>query len=98
MVIKELLEKLETSPIPVAGALHAGENFRVLVLAFKKGMILKEHKAHTPGKLTVVNGRVVYTEGEKKIPLSVYEHTDIPLGIPHTVEALEDSVCFLTQG
>ncbi|MOA17789.1 hypothetical protein D3C78_1380580 [compost metagenome] len=98
MVIKELLEKLETSPSPVAGALHSGENFRVLVLAFKKGMILKEHKAHTPSKLTVVNGQVIYCEGDKKIPLSVYEHTDIPIEITHSVEALEDSVCFLTQG
>ncbi|MCO4294126.1 hypothetical protein NF867_14780 [Solitalea sp. MAHUQ-68] len=98
MIIKDLLHKLESSTHPMAGALHAGENFRVLVVTFKKGMILKEHKAHLPSRLTVVNGKVVYKENDKNLELSRYDYTDIPVEIMHSVEALEDSVCFLTQG
>ncbi|UKJ09031.1 hypothetical protein [Solitalea lacus] len=98
MIIKDLLHKLETSSHPMAGALHAGDHFRVLVLTFKKGMTLKEHKTHLPSRLTVINGKVVYKEDDKNIELSRYDHTDIPTEILHSVEALEDSVCFLTQG
>jgi hypothetical protein len=46
MMIREIIEEVETSAHPVAGALHKGEHFKILVIAFKKGMKLKDHRAH----------------------------------------------------
>lgn len=97
-VLKDILQKLETAKNPIAQAIHKGDHFRVLGLAFKKGMILKEHQAHMPSKLTVLSGLVVYREGEKEIKLEQYEACDIPVNITHSVEALEDSMCLLSQG
>lgn len=98
MVIKEALIQLETSQHPVARALHKGDYFKVLVIVFKKGMILKEHKAHMPSKLTVLEGTVFYKEGERVVDLKKFEETNIPVEIIHSVEAREDSICLLTQG
>lgn len=99
MVIKDILAQLKTSEHPVARALHKGEHFKVIVLAFKKGMALKEHTTHLPAKLTVLSGSVQYTERTgPKLTLGMHDTTDIPVNIPHAVEALDDSLCLLTQG
>lgn len=98
MVIKDILVQLESSEHPVAKALHTGEHFRVLVMAFKSGMKLKEHQAHIPSKLTVLSGEVIYRENEKKVLLRQYDEVDIPVNEMHSVEALQNSLCLLTQG
>lgn len=96
--IASILTALETSSHPVARALHKGENFKVLMIGFKKGMILQDHKAHITSKLTVLYGSVTYKEEEREIILAQYEEVEIPVEITHCVEALEDSLCVLTQG
>lgn len=98
MTIKEVKDKLETSSSPVARALHQGTGFKVLVLGFKKGMILKEHKAHIPSKLTVLEGAVIYKEADRVVELHQYDVVDIPVEVKHAVEAFTDSLCLLTQG
>lgn len=98
MTIKEIKEELKTAHHPVAKSLHHGANFKVLVLGFNKGMALKEHKAHIPSKLTVLEGAVIYHEGNKVVELKQYDEVEIPVDITHAVEAIEDSLCFLTQG
>ncbi len=98
MTIKEVLLQLETASHPVAKALHKGDHFKVLVIGFKRGMKLKEHKAHLPSKLTVILGQVIYREGEKEIVLNNFDEVDILINTKHWVEATEDSLCLLTQG
>ena len=98
MTIKEIYNQLETAQHPVARALHKGTNFKVLAIGFKKGMIMKEHQAHLPAKLTVFSGKVQYIENERIITLSQFEEVDIPVEVIHSVEAVEDSLCLLTQG
>lgn len=98
MIIKEIKEKLKTSKGPVALSLHQGSGFKTLVMGFNKGMVLKEHKAHVKSKLTILEGAVVYQEQDRKITLQQYEEVDIPVEETHWVEALEDSLCLLTQG
>ena len=98
MKIKEIETQLAGSAHPVAKALHKTDNFKVLAIGFKKGMILKEHEAHAPTKLFVLKGKVIYREGEITKELTLYDETDIPVEIMHSVEALEDSLCLLTQG
>lgn len=98
MTIKEILTQLETAEHPVGRAIHKNDHFKVLVIAFKKGMALKEHKAHHPSKLIVMEGNVIYKEEGRTVDLKKFEETDIPVEVTHAVEAVEDSVCLLTQG
>jgi quercetin dioxygenase-like cupin family protein len=98
MMIREIIEEVETSAHPVAGALHKGEHFKILVIAFKKGMKLKDHRAHLVSKLTVLEGRVAYIQDGNKTHLKKFEGIDIPVHSIHSVEALENSLCLLSQG
>ena len=98
MILKEIIASLKNAEHPVAKALHKGDHFKVLAMGFKKGMVLKEHKAHLPTKLFVLNGQVIYKENEISTTLSTYEEIEIPINILHSVEAVEDSLCLLTQG
>ncbi len=98
MILKEILDQLHTANHPVAKALHKGENFKVLAMGFTKGMVLKEHQAYLPSKLFVLKGSVIYIEGENEFPLSVFDEILIPVNVLHSVKALEDSLCLLTQG
>ncbi|MEQ8879978.1 MAG: hypothetical protein RLQ12_10120 [Cyclobacteriaceae bacterium] len=38
-------------------------------MGFRKGMIVKEHKAHIPSKLTVLEGAVIYSEENRIVEL-----------------------------
>jgi quercetin dioxygenase-like cupin family protein len=67
-------------------------------MGFNKGSILKAHKAHIRSKLTVLEGAVIYREVNKEQELKQYDEFEIPIGITHSVEAIEDSLCVLTQG
>ena len=98
MIIKEILADLETKDHPVAKALYKKDGFKVLMLAFKKGMILKEHKAHVPTKLVVLEGSVKYISESTEIELGKYDEFDIPVNDLHAVSALENSLCMLLQG
>lgn len=98
MIIKEVKEKLAASNHPVIKSLHQGAVFKILIMGFKKGMILKEHKAHSPSKLTVFEGAVTYKEENRVLDLLQYDEVEISSEIMHSVEAIEDSLCVLTQG
>lgn len=98
MTIKNVLQQLETSSHPVAKSLHKGAHFNLLVIGFKKGMRLNEHKAGKPSRLTVIQGAVVYDQGGERIQLGLFDEQEIPVNKPHAVEALEDSLCILSQG
>lgn len=97
MTIKKVKEQLKTSTHPVAIALHANANFKVLIMGFKKGMILKEHQVHSYTKFTVLEGEVIYSEKEANSVLQQYEEYEIPINTTHFLEANEDSICLLTQ-
>lgn len=98
MKLKEILLELETANHPVVKALHKGEQFKTIAIGFKKGMILKEHKTNLPAKLFVIQGKVIYKQGEVFTLLNAYDEIEIPTNILHSVEATEDSLCLLTQG
>ncbi len=98
MTIKEVLQQLETADHPVAKALHKGDHFKVLVIGFKSGMTLKEHEAHLPSKLTVISGQVIYKESAREVKLNIFDEVEISVHTKHSVEAIENSLCLLTQG
>ncbi len=98
MIIKDVLNELEIKEHPVAKALYKKEGFKVLVLAFKKDMILKEHKANVPTKLVVIMGEVMYKSETTRQCLNCYDEFEIPVNETHAVVAREDSLCMLIQG
>lgn len=67
-------------------------------MGFNKGMNLHDHKAHVPTKLTVLSGKVVYKQENREWNLSTYAEIDTQVDVTHSVIALEDSLCLLTQG
>lgn len=98
MIIKEVLSQLESSAIPVVRVLKTYASGKALVLGFKKGMILTEHKTAIAAKLVVMDGAVIYKQEGKSIELSKFSDLDIPVNVLHAVEAQEDSVCMLILG
>ena len=61
-MFKEILQKLENAANPVAQVVQNTSCSKVLVIAFKKGMILKEHKTDVSAKLLVIKGNLIYKE------------------------------------
>lgn len=98
MIIQEVLQQLENSTTPVVKVLQRGGHFKVLVLGFKKGMILKEHQTNTTTKLVIIEGSIVYRKADDSVNMNKFDEIDIPINEPHSVEAQEDSICFLIQG
>jgi len=98
MIIKATLAEMETKEHPVAKALYKKEGFKVLVLAFKKDMVLKEHKANVPTKLVVIKGEVTYKSDTTEQLLHCFDEFEIPVNELHAVVAKEDSLCMLIQG
>lgn len=98
MVIKKVLEQLESSDRPVAKAFHTGDHFKVLVFGFKKGMKLQDHKTHQPTKLLVLSGDLMYHQNKKETRLKQYDEIDIDPEVDHSLTALDESIVLLTQG
>lgn len=98
MTIEGVLTALETATAPVVRIIQKGEHFKVIVLGFKKGMILKEHQTDVPAKLVVIAGRVSYKEADRIVGVGRFDELDIPMNVLHSVEAMEDSICFLIRG
>ncbi|MFO7846326.1 MAG: hypothetical protein R6V27_07185 [Balneolaceae bacterium] len=98
MIVKEILEQLKEAEHPVAKTFHLGDQFKVLIFGFKKGMKLKDHKAKHPTKLLVMEGDVIYTQEKRDQRLKKYDEVQIPANVSHSVSALDESLVLLTQG
>jgi tellurite resistance-related uncharacterized protein len=51
-----------------------------------------------PAKLLVLEGEVVYTQGESRLMLGLLQDTAIPPGVLHSVECTQDAICLVVQG
>ena len=95
MIINEVLAQLENAGAPVIKVLQVHAAGKTLVLGFKAGMILKEHRTAVPASLLVIGGAVIYKQEGTAIPLRKYADLEIPVDVLHAVEAVEDSICLL---
>ena len=98
MTIETIKEQLKTSEKPVAKSYHIGENFKVLLFGFSKGMKLKNHKAHHLTKLLILEGDVIYHQEKKDIRMKKHDEIEIPAERLYSVAALADSIILLSQG
>ncbi|MES2111706.1 MAG: hypothetical protein V4577_23310 [Bacteroidota bacterium] len=95
MIIHEVLAQLEKANDPVIKVLQAHAAGKTLVIGFKSGMILKEHRTAVPARLLVIDGSVTYKQEGVSITLAKYADLEIPVDVLHSVEAKEDSICLL---
>lgn len=98
MIIKEIKADLATAKRPVARILKSGDSFKVIMIGFKDKMILDDHKTDISAKLVLLEGKVIYKEGEKAVMMSQYDEVEIPVNIIHSVTALADSLCMVVKG
>lgn len=71
---------------------------KVMIITFKKDMILKEHQTHLPAVITVLEGKVNYRNQDSVTTIDEYDNFQIPDLESHSIEALKDSICLLSQG
>lgn len=93
-----LIEQAIQAGHPVARSLAAGSHFKVLLLAFGPGQLMKEHRTKLPARLVVLQGAVVYQQGETVKHLNPECDTEIPVDIPHHVTSEQPALCLLIQG
>lgn len=94
-IIKDLLA---TATKPVARLYFKNDSFKIIFIGFNTGMILAQHTAPTHSKLLVLEGKVVYIQEGIHTTLEQFQSIDIQPHIVHEVQALENSLCMLTQG
>ncbi|ATP55620.1 hypothetical protein CPT03_03620 [Pedobacter ginsengisoli] len=98
MIIKEVLAQLaESQTGPIIKVLERGDQFKVIVLAFKKEMVLRAHQTPLKTKLVVIEGKVSYKEAGRLVVLDQFDDLEIPKKVLHSVEAIADSICLLIQ-
>lgn len=97
-VIADLAAEVE---IPQDGTLsrvlYTDDQIRVVVFAFDAGQELTEHTAAVPAVIQVVAGRVRLTLGADELTAGPGAWVHLPARLPHSVEALEQSVMLLTM-
>jgi quercetin dioxygenase-like cupin family protein len=98
MIIQDVLAALKDAASPVIKVLVKGGTAKVIVLGFKKGMTLNEHKTGISTRLVLIDGQINYLSAGGRITMNKYDDLDIPVNQLHSVEALADSICFLIQG
>jgi len=96
--VETITNELANSSHPIARAVHKSAHGKCICMGFNKGMKLKEHQAHLPTTLMILNGAVEYYEGENKFVLRGYDQYQIPVDVRHSVVAVEDSMILLMQG
>ena len=94
-MIHDILTKLETAENPVAQVIQKNDCGKTMVIAFKKGMVLKEHKTDISARLIVIKGEVIFKINETEEVLKLYDEKIIPINELHSVVANEESLCLL---
>lgn len=75
--------------------LRKGGGLNVVLLVMREGDRLEEHSAPGPISLSVREGCVRFVVAEESTEAGVGTVISCDAGVPHTVEALEDTVCLL---
>ncbi|SHE36477.1 cupin domain-containing protein [Dysgonomonas macrotermitis] len=98
MTIKIIKKELESAKRPVPRVLKSGDKFKLILIGFKDKMVLDDHKTDIPARLVVLEGKVIYKEGDKTVMLTQYDEVGIPVNVIHSVTALADSLCMVVKG
>lgn len=67
----------------------------VLLMALKKGAHLHEHRTKGPIAVQVISGAIRFSSGSDQRTISAGEMVGLDRGVPHSLEALEESALIL---
>lgn len=98
VIIQDIVTALKDAVSPVVKVLQKSDHVKVIVLGFKKAMVLREHQTNITTKLVIIQGSVNYKSADGYVTLKKFDDMNIPVNVPHSVEALEESICLLIQG
>ena len=85
------VEKEQITPKLGRQMIH-GETMTIARLEMKQGSFVPEHSHHNEQITTIEKGRLKFVFGGKEVVIGAGESLQIPPHIPHSAEALEDSV------
>lgn len=99
--VADEIARLKTGPEWQSQDRHArslvkDETLNVLLMVLKKGAKLREHHTKGPIAVQLMSGCIRFTGGANHCLLSRDEIVALDRGIPHSLEALEDSALLLT--
>jgi len=99
--IAEQLKQLQSEPQWLSGDRNAitlvkSTRLRIVLVALRKGAMMREHQVEGPITLFVLSGALQFTAGGEKCHLQRQGLMALEKTIPHDVEALEDSTFLLT--
>jgi quercetin dioxygenase-like cupin family protein len=100
-VLAEQIEQLQKESQWLSGdrnsiTLIKNPRLRLVLVALRKGAIMREHQVEGPITLFVLTGAIHFTAGGEKQHLQRQNLLALEKAIPHDVEALEDSIFLLT--
>ncbi len=72
------------------------ERMRVILIALRAGAALSSHRADGPITVQVIEGRIRFSAEAKTVTLTEGHMLSLQAGIPHAVDAVEESVFLLT--
>lgn len=95
-------EQLRSEPAWAAGrnaiTLRKAPGMQLVLLAMQAGDQLHGHQVPGPITLHAIRGKVRFTTADESVELAAQTVVALDGGIPHAVEALEESICLLTIG
>ena len=92
-------EEYRTSGVS-AVTLARDEHLTMVLIALRKGAVMREHRAPSAGTAIFLSGRGVFVSGSKedRAPLEPGSLAAFSADLPHAVEAVEDSLYLVTIG
>ena len=73
-----------------------GQGLRVVLVAVRAGTTIPSHRADGPLSLQVVEGTIKFSAASQEVTLGEGQVLTLQAGIPHSVEAIEESAFLLT--
>jgi len=89
MIIHNAIADFASAQNSILRTLHEGDNSKALVLTFRTGMTIKEHKSNVPATLIAVSGKINYHTSKTTITLKMYNNLSI---IPEELHAVRSAL------
>ncbi len=72
------------------------DRMRVMLIALRAGAALSSHRADGPITVQVIEGRITFSAESQTVTLAAGQMLSLQAGLPHAVNAPEESVFLLT--
>lgn len=95
MTLNEIEKASIISDAPVVKNIFNTDGSKLIAIGMKGGVVLKEHITPCKAKLMVIKGEIDFNTQTESRRLATYDSYDIPLDMPHSVEAYEDALFLL---